>query len=238
MLVYIAEHGIELVMGSSLGAFITLTLTGVPRVAINPCCKPSVELPKIGATTELVATYAPFEEMIEHPEAPELMQAYFADSDGLLGDKYIECYQNCYDASHCHRIHSAHHLSEEGAKVIIDDMLNKATLPDRMRRIPQLTPPYRKQQMNQLYQKILKTYAEKKGRLMHGDMSVFKDAFERKLTERESEIIKMAYGIDVTKMTVKQIAESLEEDSMSISIGLYKATYKLGPLYSKLLELL
>ena len=122
ILAYVAEHEIDLVMGSSLGAFITLTLTGVPRIAINPCWKPSVELPKIGATPELVATYAPFEEAIEHPDDPELVQAYFADADELLGDKYIECYQRCYDASHCHRIHSAHHLSEEGAKVIIEDM--------------------------------------------------------------------------------------------------------------------
>ena len=126
ILTYIDEHGIDLVMGSSLGGFITLTLTGVPRIAINPCWKPSVELPKIGAAPELVATYAPFEEAIERPADADLVQAYFADADELLGDKYIECYQHCYDASHCHRIVSGHHLSEEGAKVIIEDMMGNS----------------------------------------------------------------------------------------------------------------
>ena len=119
IIAYIKEHRIDLVMGSSLGGFITLTLTGVPRIVINPCWKPSEVLPMIGAPAELVATYAPFEEAIEHPSDPQLVQAYFADTDELLGDKYIERYQRCYDATHCHRIPSSHHLSEEGAKVII-----------------------------------------------------------------------------------------------------------------------
>ena len=125
ILAYIEEHEIDLVMGSSLGGFITLTLTGIRRIVVNPCWKPSVELPKIGAKAELVATYAPFEEAIEHPCDPELVQAYFADEDELLGDKYIECYQRCYDASRCYRIHSAHRLSEEGAQVIIDKLMQE-----------------------------------------------------------------------------------------------------------------
>ena len=123
ILSYIAEHEIDLVIGSSLGGFITLTLTGVPRIVVNPCWEPSVVLPTIGASTSLVVTYTPFEEAIEHPEDPEMVQAYFADADELLGDKYIERYQRYYDASHCHRIVSGHHLSEEGAKVIIEDMM-------------------------------------------------------------------------------------------------------------------
>lgn len=116
---YIKRHEIDLVLGSSLGAFITLTLTGVPRIAINPCWKPSEVLPKIDAPADLVATYAKFEEMIEHPTDPQLVQAYFADNDELLGNKYVECYQQCYGASRCHSIASGHHLSEEGARVII-----------------------------------------------------------------------------------------------------------------------
>lgn len=125
IIAYIKEHRIDLVMGSSLGGFITLTLTGVPRIVINPCWKPSEVLPMIGAPAELVATYAPFEEAIEHPSDPQLVQAYFADTDELLGDKYIERYQRCYDASHCHRIVSGHHLSEAGARAILADLIKK-----------------------------------------------------------------------------------------------------------------
>lgn len=123
ILAYIKEHEIDLVMGSSLGAFIALTLTGVPRIIVNPCWLPSVELPKIDAPADLVATYAPFEEGIENPTDPQLVHAYFADEDELLGDKYIESFNRCYDARHCHRIHSGHHLSEEGAKVIIGELI-------------------------------------------------------------------------------------------------------------------
>lgn len=125
ILAYIAEHEIDLVMGSSLGAFITLTLTGVPRIVVNPCWEPSVVLPVLGAPASLVATYAAFEEAIEHPEDPERVQAYFADADELLGDKYIERYQRHYDASHCHRIVSGHHLSEAGARAILADLIKK-----------------------------------------------------------------------------------------------------------------
>lgn len=122
ILAYIAEHEIDMVMGSSLGGFITLTLTGVPRIVVNPCWQPSMVLPALGASASLVATYAAFEEAIERPEDPEMVQAYFADADELLGDKYIERYQRYYDASHCHRIVSGHHLSEAGARAIIADL--------------------------------------------------------------------------------------------------------------------
>lgn len=119
---YIREHGIDLVIGSSLGAFITHTLQGMLRILVNPCWLPSVELPKIGAAAELVATYAPFEQWAEEHAAEDSthVHAFFADEDELLGDKYVNEFLRYYPEQHCHRIHSGHHLSEEGAKVIIE----------------------------------------------------------------------------------------------------------------------
>ena len=122
ILAYIREHGIDLVMGSSLGGFITHTLQGVPRILINPCWLPSEVLPSIGAPAELVATYVPFERWAEEYAADDntLVHAFFADADELLGDKYVSAFLHHYPESHCHRIPSAHHLSEDGARAIIE----------------------------------------------------------------------------------------------------------------------
>ena len=119
---YIREHEIDMVIGSSLGGFITHTLQGMPRILVNPCWLPSVELPRVGASPELVATYAPFEQWAEEHAAEDSarVHAFFADEDELLGDKYMSEFLRHYPELHCHRIHSGHHLSEEGARVIID----------------------------------------------------------------------------------------------------------------------
>lgn len=106
-----------------------------------------------------------------------------------------------------------------------------------VREIPQLSPETM-QEMERQHQALLAAYAEKKERLMQGDMTVLEEAFSRLLTERERKIVEMAYGIGMPKMTVEQIAESLGKEVMNIRIGLSKAKLNLGSLYVKLLELL
>ena len=106
-----------------------------------------------------------------------------------------------------------------------------------VREIPQLSPET-KQEIERQHQALLAAYAEKKERLMQGDMTVLEDAFARLLTERERKIIEMAYGIGMPKMTVGQIAESLGQSVMDTSMLLFRAKYHLGRLYVKLLELL
>ena len=105
------------------------------------------------------------------------------------------------------------------------------------REIPQLSPEV-KQEMERQHQAWLAAYAEKKERLMQGDMTVLEDAFARLLTERERKIIEMAYGIGMPKMTVGQIAESLGQSIMNTSMLLFRAKHHLGRLYVELLELL
>ena len=106
-----------------------------------------------------------------------------------------------------------------------------------MREIPHFSPE-EKQELERQHQALLAAYAEKKERLMQGDMTVLEEAFARLLTERERKIIEMAYGIGMPKMTVGQIAESLGQEVMSVRLGLSKAKLNLGHLYGKLLELL
>ena len=59
---YIKEHGIRIVMGSSLGGFLALKLKNLVAYTIvcNPCVYPSVELPKIGGE-DLGPKYKPYE---------------------------------------------------------------------------------------------------------------------------------------------------------------------------------
>ena len=117
---YIKAHDIDLVIGSSLGGFITLTLTGINRFVINPCCLPSVELPKIDVPQELIETYKPFEPLLDQAsdEDRSLVRGFFGDHDELLGDRYIEFFSQRF--GHWQRISSGHHLSEEGAKMIAE----------------------------------------------------------------------------------------------------------------------
>ena len=45
---YIRDHKIKYVIGHSLGGFMTLCLmSNVKKIVINPCMKPSIELPKL-----------------------------------------------------------------------------------------------------------------------------------------------------------------------------------------------
>ena len=119
---YIKDHGIDLVIGSSLGGFITLTLSGIKRFVINPCCLPSVELPKSDVPQELINTYKPFEPLLDQAsnEDRNLVRGFFGDHDELLGDRYVEFFSQRF--GHWQRISSGHHLSLEGAKVIAESL--------------------------------------------------------------------------------------------------------------------
>lgn len=114
---YISEHGINLVIGSSLGGFITLQLGGVSRMIINPCLKPSLELPKLGASEALANTYKPYEDIYLDLEERMLVTAFFADNDELFGEKYLHEFER--PGRNIFRIHSGHHISEDGAKTVI-----------------------------------------------------------------------------------------------------------------------
>ena len=98
----IEREDIDLVLGTSLGGFITLALnTKVPKYVVNPCMRPTVELPKltprpdhpddVQPSPELIATYEPFENQLfakSHKEEP--ITGFFAENDELVGTRYVE----------------------------------------------------------------------------------------------------------------------------------------------------
>ena len=72
-----------------------------------------------------------------------------------------------------------------------------------VREIPQLSPE-KKQEMEAQHQALLAAYAEKKERLMQGDMTVLEDAFAR-LTERERKIIDLRFFKNKTQMEIAEV---------------------------------
>lgn len=117
----IEREGIDVVVGCSLGGFLTLLTTGVRRFVVNPCYLPSVELPKLkpfegfpAPSPELIATYAAQEWRLKRlPEADRKnITALFGDSDELLGLKYRDMMAD--DLGILGGIvPSHHHISEE-----------------------------------------------------------------------------------------------------------------------------
>lgn len=139
---FIDEFKIDLVIGSSLGGFITLTLNGIPRFVINPCWDPPVELCKLveqdAAFTKMIKTYMPYEIWIAKSvnyQEKMLVKGFFGKYDELFGTKYVEEFSGYY--SSYEMIDSGHHLSEEGAKQIfknIDDYWKRVRILENMQK--------------------------------------------------------------------------------------------------------
>lgn len=87
----IKKHHVDIVMGSSLGAFIALGLdVDIPKIIVNPCLIPSVELPKLpdnAPSKALVDSYAPFEDVI-FGHVTSGSRCFMAPGDELLGNTY------------------------------------------------------------------------------------------------------------------------------------------------------
>lgn len=95
---FIEQEHIDLVMGTSLGGFIALSLpTAVPCIALNPCMMPSVELPKLEPRPGHPEDKKPCDELINACKAIEIevntgkfntsqrCMGLFAENDEYLG---------------------------------------------------------------------------------------------------------------------------------------------------------
>ena len=89
---YVSEHKIDVVIGASLGGFLTMNVFGVSRIVVNPCWDPAVELPKIGYTESVDEYAVMLEDLKENLDFEEcfLCSGVFASDDEMLGNKYME----------------------------------------------------------------------------------------------------------------------------------------------------
>ncbi len=106
---FIEQEHIDLVIGTSLGGFIALSLpTHLPRIALNPCMMPSVELPKLEPRPDHPEDKKPCKELVEACKAIEAevnngkfntsqrCVGLFAQDDEYLGTKYKEGFERAY----------------------------------------------------------------------------------------------------------------------------------------------
>lgn len=91
----IEEHHIDIIVGSSLGAFIAMCLkVKCQKIIINPCLIPTVELPKLQPlpgkpvpSPQLISSYGPFEATV-FDNIPEGTHCLMAEHDELFGNTY------------------------------------------------------------------------------------------------------------------------------------------------------
>lgn len=112
---YIEENNIKYVIGHSLGGFIALCLDNkVNKLVINPCMKPSVELPKISDfNEETLKRYKHLETWLYDDSFPSLS---FDDLMGLFGDEdeYFSYYKLFKSITYkTYYIHSGHRPTNE-----------------------------------------------------------------------------------------------------------------------------
>jgi predicted esterase YcpF (UPF0227 family) len=120
---YALDNKIDLVIGSSLGGFITLHLYGMSRIAINPCWDPAVELPKIGYTGPTEPYARLLKELKESSDEEEagLCSGCFAEDDELLGTKYRDIFSRYY--LRVYAIPGGHRVSEEAAALLATEII-------------------------------------------------------------------------------------------------------------------
>lgn len=118
----IKEHNIDIVVGSSLGSFLTMCLkVKCCKIIINPCLVPTVELPKLDTlpgkpvpSPQLIASYAPYEATIFN-NIPDGSHCFMADHDELFGNTYRSLMEAHMPVT---TIPGGHRLSEEALPII------------------------------------------------------------------------------------------------------------------------
>ena len=90
---YIKEYNIDLIVGSSLGGYLAMQLTNIPKVIINPCVRPDIELPKLTNEVDVPNTDNPEETHKEKvPAVPEHIVNFYTDyiSEHNVWENYNE----------------------------------------------------------------------------------------------------------------------------------------------------
>ena len=126
---FVEDHHCDLVMGTSLGAFFALCLpTSLPRVVINPCMKPSVELPLLHPRADHPDDKLPSEALVEackkyEPEVYFRLKnrslktiGLFAENDELLETRYKKDFKTYYDDARS--MPGGHHGNKEAIPAI------------------------------------------------------------------------------------------------------------------------
>ena len=122
----VEERHIDVVVGSSLGGFLTILTAGIERYAVNPCYRPSAELPKLGPqnglpapSSEMISTYAAFEPRLKQLDRTDCKKIHvlMGNRDELLGDRYFHEISEDLGREPS-MVFSSHHLSDSAASTV------------------------------------------------------------------------------------------------------------------------
>ena len=120
---YVRDNNIDLIIGSSLGGFLTMHLFGYSRIVINPCWDPATELPCLGYTGSIEEYKRLLNTLIENLDSEErhLCSGCFAPDDELLGGKYLDTFQQYFHRTYT--IPGGHRVSAEAVTEIIEEVI-------------------------------------------------------------------------------------------------------------------
>ena len=116
---FVDENTIDYIIGASLGGFLTLQIPFVPRIVVNPCWDPAVELPLVGysgPTDEYKQILHDFETNFDKCDRMWCVGC-FADADELLGTRYKKVFLKYFGLAHS--ISDGHKITANSAKEII-----------------------------------------------------------------------------------------------------------------------
>lgn len=131
----IEQEHVDMVIGTSLGGFITLVLnTDVPKVVVNPCMRPVEVLPHltprpdhpddVQPSPELVATYEPFErQLFAESHLGEPIIGFFAENDELLGMQYFDNFIAQFGPAHI--IPGSHFGNNPGVRAVAEFLVKQ-----------------------------------------------------------------------------------------------------------------
>ena len=122
----LAEHPDAIVLGTSLGGFVTLNVYAPIRIAINPTLRPSESLPKIGCATELAETYKFYEDEMRNLVNDKIKGntfGFFGTKDEVINFK--EEFEQLYFKGHTLSIPGGEHrIKEEELKKYVFPLIN------------------------------------------------------------------------------------------------------------------
>lgn len=122
---FVRANKIELIIGTSLGGFLTMNVSGVSRIVVNPCWDPTIELPKIGYDGPMddykfllntLTSSVDFEEY-------HLCSGVFSFDDEILGLKYADIFKKYFKQQFF--IAGPHRITQPMSFEIINDILVK-----------------------------------------------------------------------------------------------------------------
>ena len=117
---YVYENQINYIIGASLGGFLTLQIPFIPRIVVNPCWDPAVELPLVGytgPTEEYKQILRDFEVNFDERDK-DWCAGCFAEADELLSTCYKEVFLKSY--VHAYSISGGHKINAQSAVEVLD----------------------------------------------------------------------------------------------------------------------